>query len=188
MFALLSLLAPAHAASYEVDAAHSTIGFSVTHMAVSTVRGVFGTVTGTVDYDPANVAASKFSGKIGIASVDTNNAERDTHLKNPDFFDAAKFPEMTFTSKSVRNVTADGFEVVGDLTLHGVTKEVVFKVKKLAADKVDPWGNTKSGTIATTTINRQDFGVSWNKALDQGGWVVSDDVQVELLLELTKKK
>jgi polyisoprenoid-binding protein YceI len=95
---------------------------------------------------------------------------------------------MTFTSKSVRNVTADGFEVVGDLTLHGVTKEVVFKVKKLAADKVDPWGNTKSGTIATTTINRQDFGVSWNKALDQGGWVVSDDVQVELLLELTKKK
>lgn len=188
LFALVSLLAPAFAATYEVDAAHSTIGFSVTHMSVSTVRGVFGTVTGTIEYDPANVAASKFEGKVGVGSVDTNNNDRDAHLKNPDFFDAVKFPEMTFASKSVRNVTADGFEVVGDLTIRGVTKEVVFKVKKLAAEKVDPWQNTKSGTVATAVINRKDFGVSWNKAIDQGGWVVGDEVNVELLLELSKKK
>lgn len=188
MFALLSLLAPAFAATYEVDAAHSTIGFSVTHMSVSTVRGVFGTVSGTIDYDPANIAASKFSGKVGVGSVDTNNNDRDAHLKNADFFDVANFPEMTFVSKAIRNVTADGFEIVGDLTIRGVTKEVVFKTKKLSADKVDPWGNTKSGTTATATINRKDFGVSWNKAIDQGGWVVSDEVQIELLLELTKKK
>ena len=188
LFALAALLVPAHAATYEVDAAHSTIGFSVTHMSVSTVRGVFGTVSGTIEYDPANVAASRFSGTVGVASVDTNNNDRDAHLKNADFFDVAKFPEMKFVSKSVRNVTADAFEIVGDLTIRGVTREVVFKAKKLAADKVDPWGNTKSGTTATATINRQDFGVSWNKALDQGGWVVSDEVNVELLLELTKRK
>jgi polyisoprenoid-binding protein YceI len=184
---LLSLALSASAATWEVDAAHSTIGFSVTHMSVSTVRGVFGTVNGTIEYDPANVAASKFTGTVATASVDTNNAERDGHLKNADFFDVVKFPEMKFASKSVRNVTTDAFEVVGDLTIHGITKEVVFKVKKPAPAMVDPWGATKSGTTATATINRKDFGVSWNKQLDTGGWVVSDEVAVELLLELKKK-
>jgi polyisoprenoid-binding protein YceI len=184
---LLSLALTASAATWEVDAAHSTVGFTVTHMSVSTVRGVFGTVSGSIEYDPASPAASKFTGTVSTASVDTNNADRDSHLKNADFFDVEKFPEMKFASKSVRNVTADAFEVVGDLTLHGVTKEVVFKVKKPAPPMVDPWGATKSGTTATTTINRKDFGVSWNKQLDSGGWVVSDEVQVELLLELKKK-
>ena len=188
----LSLVAalsiPATAATWEVDGVHSQVGFSVTHMTVSTVRGTFGAVSGTIEYDPANPTAAKFSGKVGIASVDTNNADRDAHLVSPDFFDVAKFPEMSFESKSVRNVTATGFELVGDLTLRGVRKEVVFKVAKLAPEMTDPWGAVKSGTTATTVINRKDFGVSWNKQLDQGGWMVSDEVAVQLELELKKVK
>lgn len=183
----VALATPAFAATYEVDGAHSQIGFSVSHMSVSTVRGAFGTVTGTVTYDPAKVEATQVTGKVGIASVDTNNADRDKHLVAPDFFDAVKFPEMTFTSTAVKNVTKDAFDLVGDLTLHGVTKPVTFHVNKLAPDVKDPWGNTKSGTTATAKINRQDFGVSWNKALDQGGYVVGDEVSITLDLELLKK-
>jgi polyisoprenoid-binding protein YceI len=183
----LMFSAPALAATYEVDAAHSQVGFSVSHMMVSKVRGHFGTVTGVVEYDPANVAATKVNGKVGIASVDTANADRDKHLVSPDFFDVAKFPEMTFVSKGVRNVTATTFDLVGDLTLRGVTREVVFRVNKLAADVKDPWGNTKSGTTATTVLNRQDFGVAWNTKLDTGGYVVGDEVAVTLELELTRK-
>lgn len=178
---------PAFAATYEVDAAHSQVGFSVSHMTVSKVRGAFGTVSGTIQYDPANVPATRVDGKVGIGSVDTANVDRDKHLVSPDFFDAVKFPEMTFVSKSVKNVTSTTFDLVGDLTLHGVTKEVVFKVNKLAPDVKDPWGNTKSGTTATTTLNRQDFGIAWNTKLDSGGYVVGDEVAVTLELELTKK-
>jgi polyisoprenoid-binding protein YceI len=184
---LLGVSLPAFAATYEVDPVHSQVGFSVTHMTVSTVRGVFGKVTGTVEYDAANVAATKVNGTVTIDSVDTNNADRDKHLVSPDFFDAAKFPSMTFTSKAVKNVTKTTFDLVGDLTIRGVTKEVTFKVNRLAPDMKDPWGNVKSGTIATTTINRQDFGVAWNTKLDQGGYVVGDDVAISLELELLKK-
>jgi polyisoprenoid-binding protein YceI len=184
---LLGVSLPAFAATYEVDPVHSQVGFSVTHMTVSTVRGVFGKVTGTVEYDPANVAATKVNGTVSIDSVDTNNADRDKHLVSPDFFDATQFPSMTFTSKAVKNVTKTTFDLVGDLTIRGVTKEVTFKVNRLAPDMKDPWGNVKSGTIATTTINRQDFGVAWNTKLDQGGYVVGDDVAISLELELLKK-
>jgi polyisoprenoid-binding protein YceI len=184
---LLGVSLPAFAATYEVDPVHSQVGFSVTHMTVSTVRGVFGKVTGTVEYDAANVAATKVNGTVSIDSVDTNNADRDKHLVSPDFFDATQFPSMTFTSKAVKNVTKTTFDLVGDLTIRGVTKEVTFKVNRLAPDMKDPWGNVKSGTIATTTINRQDFGVAWNTKLDQGGYVVGDDVAISLELELLKK-
>lgn len=183
----LSLATPAIAATYEVDASHSQVGFSVTHMMVSTVRGSFGTVSGTIEYDPKNVAATKVSGKVTVASVDTNNADRDTHLKSAEFFGVDLFPEMTLKSKSVKNIGRTGFDLVTDLTIHGVTKEVVFHVNSLSADFTDPWGNVKAGTSATATINRQDFGVSWNKTLDQGGLVVGDEVALQLDLELLKK-
>lgn len=188
--ALLPLLfatSSAFAATYQVDASHSRVGFSVSHMMVSTVRGEFGTVSGTVDWDPKNVAATKVEAKVGVTSVDTRDQKRDDHLRSPDFFDAAKFPEMTFKSKAVKNVTKDGFDLVGDLTIRGVTKEVTFKVANLPAERKDPWGNFKTGTRATAVINRQDFGVSWNTALDGGGYIVGDEVTIELDVELGRK-
>lgn len=185
----LSLLTtlPAWAASYTIDASHSRVGFSITHMTVSTVRGEFGTFSGTIEYDPNNVAATKVSGKVTVSAIDTRDVKRDEHLVSADFFDAAKFPEMSFVSTSVKNITADGFELVGNLTIHGVTKEVTFKVKKISAEVKDPWGNTKAGTSATAVINRQDFGLTWNKALDSGGYIIGDEVTIELDLELVRK-
>lgn len=190
MSALLALfsISLASAATYEVDPAHSMVGFSVAHMSFSTVRGFFGTMSGTVEWDAANPAATKVAGKVSVDSVNTMNADRDAHLKKPDFFDAVRFPEMTFASTAVRNVTADGFDLVGNITIRGVTKEVVFKVKKLSAERTDPWGATKVATTATTTLNRQDFGVSFNQNLDQGGYLVGNDVTVTLDLELKKVK
>ncbi len=183
----LALATPAAAATYEVDPVHSQIGFSITHMMVSTARGVFGTVTGTVEYDPANVAATKVNGKVGVGSADTNNADREKHLLSEAFFSVEKFPEMTFASKAVRNTDATSFDLVGDLTIRGVTREVVFDVRLLSPEYKDPWGNVKAGTVATTSINRQDFGVSFNSALDQGGYILGDDVLITLELELVKK-
>lgn len=184
---LFALATPAVAATYEVDPTHSTVGFAVTHMTVSTVRGAFGTVTGRVDYDPANIAATRVDGVVNVISVDTNNADRDTHLKSAEFFDADRFPEMKFASTAVTNITKSTFDIVGNLTIRGVTKEVTFRVNRLSPERKDPWGNIKSGTVATTRINRQDFGVSWNAALDQGGYIVGDEVEISLELELLKK-
>lgn len=185
----LSLLAstPALAATYTIDASHTRVGFAVTHMMVSTVRGEFGTVEGSIDYDPKNLAATKVNAKVAVASVDTRDAKRDDHLRSSDFFDAAKFPEMTFVSKSVKNVGKDGFDLVGDLTIRGVTREVTFRVKPFSPEYKDPWGNYKVGTSATAKINRQDFGVSWNKALDSGGYIVGDEVTIELDVEMGRK-
>lgn len=185
--ALFALSTPAFAASYTVDPSHTRVGFSVAHMMVSTVRGEFGTVAGTVEWDPANVAATKVDAKVTVTSVDTRDAKRDDHLRSPDFFDIAKFPEATFKSKSVKNITATTFDLVGDLTIHGVTKEVTFTVNKLPAERKDPWGNLKTGTRATTVINRKDFGMVWNKDLDGGGYIVGDEVSLELDVELLKK-
>jgi polyisoprenoid-binding protein YceI len=157
-------------------------------MMVSTVRGEFGTVSGTVDWDPANVAATKVNAKVGVTSVDTRDAKRDEHLRSPDFFDVAKFAEMTFTSTAVKNITPEGFDLIGKLTIRDITKEVTFKVKTLPGDRKDPWGNLKTGTHATATINRQDFGVKWNTQIDGGGYIVGDDVAIELDIELARRK
>ncbi len=183
---LLSL--PAWAGSYTVDASHTRVGFSVTHMTVSTVRGEFGEVSGTVQYDEKNVAGTKVSAKIGVKSVDTRDAKRDEHLMQADFFEVAKFPEMTFESKAVKNVSSDGFDLVGDLTIRGVTKEIALRVKTPTPEVKDPWGNTKRGTYATAKINRKDFGLSFNATLDQGGLVVGDEVTIELDIELNAVK
>lgn len=184
---LLALTTSAQAATWEVDPTHSQVGFAVSHLMISTVRGSFGTVSGTVEYDPARPVATRVSGTVGVASVDTNNGDRDKHLASADFFDVAKFPEMSFRSRSVRNVTKAGFELVGDLTIRGVTREMVFTVDRLAPEMKDPWGNVKSATSATATINRHDFGVSWNANLDGGGYVVGDEVVLTLDLELVRK-
>lgn len=187
-FLALSLLTSlAHAASYDVDPAHTHVGFSVTHMTIATVRGEFSNVSGTVEYDPANVAATKINATVGVASVDTREPKRDAHLNSPDFFDSAKFPNMTFVSKSVANANAAGFDVIGDLTIHGVTKSVTFHVDPISAEIKDPWGGFRRAAHATAKINRKDFGINWSGTMDSGGYVVSDDVAIELDVEMKKK-
>jgi polyisoprenoid-binding protein YceI len=187
LLAALATATPAAAATYAVDASHTQVGFAISHMMVSTVRGSFGTVSGTVEYDPKNIAATKVEATVGVTSVDTNEDKRDEHLRTAEFFDVAQFPEMKFISTGVKNVKKDSFELLGNLTIRGVTKPVTLTVKTLAPEAKDPWGGMRSGTRATGTINRQDFGLTWNKALDGGGYIVGDEVEISLDVELVRK-
>ncbi len=182
----LGLAAPVvNAETYEIDASHSSIGFSVRHMIVSTVRGSFGEFTGSFEYDAAKPADTKASAVIKTASIDTRNAKRDDHLRNEDFFDAPKFPDITFETTRVE---ADGgtLTLFGNLTMKGVTKEIALPVT-FHGPITDPWGNVRAGFEGSTTINRQDWGISWSKNLDGGGLVVSDEVKLEISIEGIKK-
>lgn len=173
----------ASAATYKIDPVHSEIGFSVKHLMVSTVRGELTKFEGTVDYDPANVAAAKVDVTIDTASIDTSNEKRDAHLTSPDFFDAERFPQITFRSKKVEGAPG-ALKVTGDLTMHGATKEVVLDVEGPTDEIKDPFGRTVRGVSATTKIDRRDFGLTWNKALEAGGVMVGDEVRISLDLEL----
>jgi polyisoprenoid-binding protein YceI len=177
---------PAAADTWQVDPTHSQVGFEVDHMMISTVRGDFGTFSGTAETDQKGKLTA-LSGSVTVGSVDTDDQKRDSHLQSADFFDAATFPEMTFTSKKVTPQANGGYVVVGDLTIRGVTKSVSLELGPLKGPVKDGWGNTKVGTVAKTTINRQDFGVTWNKSLDAGGVVVGDDVRITLDLQLAQK-
>jgi polyisoprenoid-binding protein YceI len=182
-----ALTVPAFAAeTYGVDKAHSEVLFSIKHL-VSRVSGNFQDFDGKIVIDRAKPEASSAEFTIKATSINTNNARRDDHLRTPDFFDVAKFPEITFKSTKVVPKGKDAFEVTGDLTMRGVTKPVVLAVSFLG-DIKDQMGNDKAGFEATTTINRKDFGVLWNKALDQGGFVLGDDVKVTANLEAAKPK
>ena len=183
----LSLLAlpGLFADEYKIDGSHSKAGFAVKHLMVSTVRGDFSKVSGTIVYDEKNPAATKVNASIDVTAVNTNEPKRDEHLKSPDFFDVAKFPTITFVSKSAKK-TADGIAVTGDLTIHGVTKEVVLNVDGPTAEVKDPWGNVRRGATATTKINRKDFGLTWNKALETGGVMVSEEVSITVDVEGVK--
>lgn len=185
---LLVLSGPdAAAETWQIDAAHSHVGFKVRHMMVSWTRGEFGGVSGTIEYDPKSPAATKADVTIDVATIDTRDEKRDAHLESADFFDAAKHPTMTFKSRAVRDVRKDGFDLVGDLTLHGVTKEVVLKVTELSAPVKSPWGMSVVGARAEAVIKRDDFGMTWNKTLDAGGLVVGNEVHVVLEVEAMKK-
>lgn len=176
--------APTPAADvYQIDGAHSLASFSVTHLMISTVRGEFGTMTGTVEYDGQSAGSIKVDATIDVNSITTRNERRDGHLKSPDFFDVAKFPTMTFKSKKVVPGGDKGFKLVGDLTMRGVTKEVTFDVTGPSKVLTDPRGNKRVAASATTTINRQDFGVSWNNPLDGGGVTVSNEVAITVDIE-----
>ncbi|HEY3351250.1 MAG TPA: YceI family protein [Thermoanaerobaculia bacterium] len=172
--------------TWAVDKAHSEVGFQVRHL-MARVRGAFGDFDGAVKIDASRPEASSVSFVARTASVSTNEPKRDEHLRSADFFDAAKFPEIRFVSKSVKPAGENRFEVTGDLTLRGVTKQVTLPVTFLGIQK-DPWGNEKAGFETAVTLNRKDFGVNWNKALDQGGYILGDDVSVTIALETARAK
>lgn len=185
----LALLSPlsALAATYNLDPFHSTIQFKVKHLMITNVTGVFEKFKGSVVIDENDISKSKVDVSIEMASLNTNIAKRDEHLRSPDFFDVAKYPTMTFVSTKVEKAGADRLNVTGNLTIKGVTKPVTLNVEGPTGEIKSPQGDMRRGASATTSINRQDFGVSWNKKLDGGGIVVSDDVYISIDTELTRQ-
>ena len=182
---MMALTMNAGADTYQVDPSHSTVGFSVKHLAISTVKGVFTNFGGTIEFDAKKTEASKAAGTVQTASINTHIEARDKHLRSPDFFDAAKYPEIKFETLSARK---DGEEwvVKGNFTLHGVTREIELRGNVEGPVK-DPWGKTRIGLSATTAINRQDYGLLWSQKLDAGGLVVGDIVKIELQIEAVAK-
>jgi polyisoprenoid-binding protein YceI len=173
--------------TWSIDPTHSNVEFAVRHLMIATVKGRFTTVEGTVVLDDANPAASTAEITVQVASIDTREPQRDAHLRSADFFDVEKYPTLTFRSSGVSDVTADGFSLAGDLTIHGVTRPVTLEVIKEGRGK-DPWGGERAGYAATTRIKRSDFGLTWNQLLETGGLAVSDEVKISLDVELVKKK
>ncbi len=169
-----------------VDPAHSNVGFSIKHLMIATVRGSFTQVNGTVKVDETDPTTAEIDITIPTASVTTRDEKRDGHLRSPDFFDVERFPNMTFRSKRVERASGDRFRVIGDLTIRDVTKEVALDVE-LAGRAKDPWGNEKAGFEATTKINRSDYGLTWNAALETGGVLVGDEVKISIEAELQKQ-
>lgn len=181
----LLLTGAALAQSYNLDSAHSSAQFAVRHMMVSNVKGEFSKVSGTVVYDEAKPENSKVQATVDATTVNTREPKRDEHLKSPDFFDVAKFPTLTFQSK---NAWKQGGKlmVTGDLTMHGVTKEATLAVDGPTPEVKDPWGNLRRGASATVVVNRKDFGLMWNKALEAGGVMVGDEVTLTLDVEMVR--
>jgi polyisoprenoid-binding protein YceI len=182
--AVLSLPASAATSTWQIDPAHSAAQFSIRHLAISTVRGGFSKVKGTVSFDDKDVSRSSVDVTIDVSTVDTREPKRDDDLRSDKFFDVAKYPTMAFKSTKVEQVAPGKLKVTGDLTMHGVTKEVVLDVEGPTAPIKDPWGNQRVAANAATKINRQDFGVKWNKALDNGGMMLGDEVAVTLDIEM----
>jgi polyisoprenoid-binding protein YceI len=174
------------ATTWEIDPAHSSASFSIRHMMLAKVHGGFTRLSGSLKLNGRDLTQSSAEAVIETASIDTREPKRDEHLRSADFFDAQKFPTITFKSKGVRQA-GDGLQVTGDLNLHGVTREVQLEVEGLDTEAKDPWGNIKIGASATTKIKRKDFGLSWNAALETGGVLVGDDVTITLELQFVKK-
>ena len=168
----------AAAATYQIDPVHSQVEFSVDHLVVFKVNGAFNEYQGEIEADSASKSLTSTKAEIKVASIDTREPKRDGHLLSADFFDAENHPLMTFASKRVEG-SGENITVVGDLTIRGTTKEVELK-GSFRGENTDPWGNVRAGFSASTTINRHDYGLSWNKALETGGFVVGDDVTIRL--------
>ena len=173
--------------SWQIDPAHSAATFSVRHLMISNVKGEFSKVTGVVNLDEQDVTKSTVEVTIDVNTLNTREPDRDKHLRTADFFDVQNFPTMTFRSKRVEQVAPGKLKVTGDLTIRGVTREATFDVDGPTPAIKDPWGNTRSGTSATTHVNRQDFGLKWSGKMDNGGVVVGDDVTVTVDVELVRK-
>jgi polyisoprenoid-binding protein YceI len=172
--------------TWNIDPAHSVAEFKVKHMMIANVKGHFSKVSGALFLDESDVAHSRVEGVIETASIHTRDDQRDAHLKSPDFFDVEKFPTLTFQSKGIRVVRDRELSVEGDLTIHGVTRNVRFTVEGPTPPTKDPWGNTRVAISASTKINRKDFGLTWNATLETGGILVGDEVTVTLDFEFVK--
>ena len=171
---------------YQIDPSHSSASFSIKHMMIAKVHGGFEKLSGHLIYDPANLAKSSIEVSIETGSINTREAARDTHLKSADFFDAEKYPAITFKSTRVTGSAGD-LKVTGDLTIHGVTQSVILDVEGPSEEMKDPWGNIKLGASGSTKIKRKDFGLTWNAALEAGGLLVGDDVTITLDVQFVKE-
>jgi polyisoprenoid-binding protein YceI len=172
--------------TWKIDPAHSVAEFKVKHMMIANVKGKFTGISGTLKLDEADPARSSVEASIPMDTVFTGDAQRDAHLKSPDFFDVEKHAEMTFKSTKIEVKGPGELAVTGDLTLHGVTKPVTFDVEGPTPPAKDPWGNTRVGLEATTKINRKDFGLGWNAALETSGVLVGEEVAITLDVEFVK--
>jgi len=171
-------------ATWSFDPSHSSVGFSVRHLMISKVRGHFNKWEGTFDYDESDPTRSKLAVRIDAASIDTREEKRDAHLRSPDFFDAAKYPALTFESTRIER-DGDDYVVTGNLTIRDVTRAVQLKVESLGRTK-DPWGGERAGFSASTSINRKDFGLSWNVALETGGVLVGEKIDIGIEIEAVR--
>jgi len=181
---LLSLMANAAPTTFKIDPQHSSAEFAVTHLMISTVRGEFHGVNGTIVVGDKDITKSIVEVTIDATSVDTREPDRDKHLKSPDFFDVANYPTITFKSNKAEQAGPGKLKVTGDLTIRGVTRQVVLEATMPTAPTKDPWQSQRSAVFATTNVNRQNFGVKWNAALEGGGVVVSDEVKNTLDVEM----
>jgi polyisoprenoid-binding protein YceI len=172
--------------TWNIDPVHSTAQFKVKHMMISNVKGEFNAVTGALKLDGADITNSRIEASIDAATINTRDAQRDAHLKSADFLDVEKFPVLTLKSTRISKIGASELAVEGDLSIHGVTRNVVFEIEGPSAPMKDPWGNTRIGLSATTHINRKDFGLTWNAALETGGILVGDEVAITLDVEFVK--
>ena len=186
LVAFAAAAASAQVSKWQIDPAHSEADFTIKHMGISNIHGRFGNINGALDLDDKDITKSDVNATVDITSVDTGVAQRDTHLKSPDFFDASKYPTMTFVSKSLSNNHGQ-LQLTGDLTIHGVTKPVTLALDGPSKEQLDPYGKIRRGFSATTTIHRQDYGLTWNGNLKSGDVVLADDVKVELDIELIKQ-
>ncbi len=172
--------------TFAIDPSHSRLGFVVRHLGFSKVRGAFEQFGGTVYLDPADLSTLRAEATAQTASINTNEGKRDDHLRSADFFEVETYPTITFKSTGTKNVSGNAFTLAGELTMHGVTKAVELKGEFLGEGK-DPWGGTRVAFEASTTVNRKDYGLNWNVALEAGGWLVSEDVQIVLEIQATQQ-
>jgi len=178
---------PAAITTWKLDQAHSHAEFKVKHMMISNVKGSFSGLSGTLSEDANDKTLSTIEASIDVNSVSTGDSQRDAHLKSADFFDAAQYGTMTFRSTNVQPNGDGGYNVTGDLAIHGQTRQQIFVVEGPTAPGKDPWGNTRIGLSASTKINRKDYGLSWNAALETGGILVGDDVNITIEAQFIKQ-
>lgn len=172
---------------YQIDPAHSAAQFKVRHMMIANVKGEFTKISGSASYDPSNPSVAQIQAVIDASSISTRDEQRDGHLKSADFFDVARFPTITFQSSKVLPSGPGSFEVMGDLTIHGVTRPATLTVEEVTPEAKDPWGIVRRGATAKTKVNRKDYGLHWNVALEAGGFLVGDDIEITIDVELIRQ-
>jgi len=177
---------PTSATNWNLDPIHSSAQFKVKHMMISNVKGEFSAIKGSLTLDSTDITKSSVEATIDVSTINTREEQRDGHLKSADFFDVAKFPTMTFKSTQIQKKGAETLAVSGDLTIHGVTHNVLLEVEGPSAPIKDPYGNTRIGLSATTRINRKDFGLAWNSVLEGGGILVGEEIAITLDLQFLK--